>query len=138
MVGARFMRFKAQGLVPLVLLMVAGCAKQLERSDLVGTYVVNYSHGTETLILKQDGSYEQDYMGKDGKKLANTGTWETTGPSYGNVSLFNAMEFDDGHDRQNKAIGHIGVRELPVSSFLGKMSLTIDPDSDANYKKVEQ
>lgn len=36
--------------------------ESFQESDLVGTWVAKYAYGTDTLILKEDGTYKQTYV----------------------------------------------------------------------------
>jgi hypothetical protein len=46
----------------------------MTKKDTVGKYVCKYSNGTETVILKEDGSFYHSFE-YENKKLENNGTW---------------------------------------------------------------
>lgn len=90
------------GLV-IFLFLTIGCNKTqpLTVNLLSGTYIVKYSHGTETLVLQPDGSYTQRYVSKSNKEpTLNHGKWTLDfirGANY--VTLDEALRFDTGKDQ---------------------------------------
>ena len=73
---------KSIGLVLLVSigglsLMSCGQPNKSTAADLPGTYVANFSPGSETLVPKSDGTCEQKYVpSAPSAEQTNTGKWE--------------------------------------------------------------
>jgi hypothetical protein len=69
------------GLVSAFLLLwvlFSSCTPRFERSELVGVYVAKYPSGTETLELKEDGTFLHKVVLKDPQDstpVTRTGTW---------------------------------------------------------------
>lgn len=62
----------------LVWALVSCCTPHFDRSDIVGVYVGKYPSGTETLELREDGTFLQEVVLKepqDTTPVARTSTW---------------------------------------------------------------
>jgi len=63
-------------------------------TTLPGTYTAIYSHGSETLVLKADGSYVQEYSPVTSASVqTNCGKWEFKEKPDPIVYLDNALLF---------------------------------------------
>ena len=79
----------------LVLLITAGCSFSVTKEEVVGTYELRYSYGTETLRLNADGTFEQSFLLKEEKmpKLVR-GQWQLN-PKDNTVALESTLVVDD-------------------------------------------
>lgn len=69
----------------------------MDRSDLLGTYVAEYESGTETLILKADGTFYQEVVlddPADSSPVTRRGEWDWYDETY--VRVPNCMGVGDG------------------------------------------
>src|SRR5260370_24244703 len=76
-----------------LLFVLSGCDKSvpLTLRDVAGVYIVKYSHGTETLDLRADGTFAQRYVDKaQGIAVENQGTWNLDAASE-QVDLLNVL-----------------------------------------------
>jgi len=56
-----------------------GCSSSptnINRTMLLGKYVANHKKGIDEIELKADGSYRYYFRSKDGREIANSGTWQ--------------------------------------------------------------
>jgi len=65
------------------------------KAELLGTYEVKYSFGTDTLILNADNTYEQRFVDKAGKVFINRGKRDFKGGRDNQVALINAIDVCD-------------------------------------------
>ena len=76
--------------------------KSLDRADLVGDYVAEYSFGTDRLKLRSDGTYLQEIVVRgDPEKALQSGKWEydskSRGPvDHGTILLYGCLGLTDG------------------------------------------
>ena len=79
----------------LILVAESGCIlvpRSYAKEQLIGTYEIKYSFGTDTLMLNADDTYEQQFVDSSGKKFVNRGTWRFEGGRDNQVSLMNAFD----------------------------------------------
>ncbi len=69
------------------------------KEQLIGKYQIQYSFGTETLILNADNKYEQRFIDKAGKTYVYHGKWDFEGGRDNQVALINAVDVCDGFGR---------------------------------------
>lgn len=120
----------------LLLSCMVGCSKDqpLTVNLVSGTYVVKYSHGTETLELRADGTYVQRYVAS-GKieSITNQGKWVLDAAA-GEVDLFDIFKVDTGRDEPE-----IPPRRtrwlLKVVQRSGRIQMPIDPDRALLFEK---
>ena len=62
------------------------------KDQLVGEYQIEYSFGTDKLILNADNTYEQRFTDKGGKTYVHQGKWEFEGGRDNQVSLIDAVD----------------------------------------------
>jgi hypothetical protein len=120
----------------LMVAIVPGCGSKLEPVDVVGTYQAELSYGVETLTLKPDGAYEQQFKYNNGKELRNKGTWQFSAVTKNNIRLSNALMVDDGFGKPSATVERgnwiIGVRKNIVT---GSVSLNFNDDLAVAFKK---
>src|SRR5229473_2215766 len=114
----------------LILLCVTdGCikAKPLTVSVVSGVYVVKYSHGTETLELRNDGIFTQRYIcPAQEQPIVNQGKWALDVVSE-EVDLFDALIFDTGkNEPRNPPLKTRWLLKIIQGS--GHIRISIDPD----------
>jgi len=76
-------------------LLQNGCVpvpRNYTKAQLLGKYEIHYSFGVDTLILKEDNTYEQRFIDKDGKVFINRGKWEFDGGRDNQVALIDAVD----------------------------------------------
>jgi hypothetical protein len=120
----------------LAIICCFGCKENTHVSaDLVGTYKVTFTHGSETLQLLQDNSFVQIYTQADnGKAITNSGTWKLDS-KYSDLVLVDAVLFDDCHGRRSKQDVQT-TWQLPIKTRFRQVSLYIGEDVP-EYKKVK-
>jgi len=62
------------------------------KEQLVGTYEIKYSFGTDRLILNADNTYEQRFIDTAGNAYTNRGKWNFEGGRENQVALINAFD----------------------------------------------
>ena len=50
--------------------------EKIDRDSLVGSYVANVEKRTHNLELRPDGTYTHRFVGANGQKVENSGTWK--------------------------------------------------------------
>jgi hypothetical protein len=119
-------------------LMSCGQPNKTTAADFPGTYVAKFSHGSETLVLKPDGTYEQRYVPNAGAATQmNTGKWEFKTSPRPIVFLDDALLFDT---RSNQAqIPPIRtVLGLVVRRWQSEIELVINDEAGLGYRKQPQ
>jgi hypothetical protein len=121
----------ALSLLGLTLLLGAGC--RVKVGELPGTYKVRYQHGSETLLLRNDGTFRQVYIPlNDGASMTNSGTWQFD-KSDRAIVLRDVIQFDQWGQQGNSA--ERIVWRIRIARF-GKLSLIIDEDVGLEYEKT--
>jgi hypothetical protein len=80
----------------------SGCVpipRTYTEEQLIGEYQIQYSFGTDTLILNADNTYEQRFLDKAGKAYVHRGKWDFEGGRNNQVALINAVDVCDGFGR---------------------------------------
>ena len=88
-------------------MVVASGCQSIELSELTGSYVAEYSFGSETLRLKRDGTFTQSFVIHERDAITNDGRWDYKlgGNGFAEVWLIDCLMLDDGFGR---------LREQPV------------------------
>lgn len=125
------------GLVALSL-MSCGRAPKTTAADFPGTYIANFSHGSETLVLKSDGTYEQRYVPKaSDASQTNAGKWDFTISPSPSITLEDVLLFDTRSNQPRippiRAVLGLGVRR-----FGNQIELIISEDEGLEYRKMPQ
>jgi len=116
------------------------CTPHFDRSDVVGVYVAKYPSGTETLELKEDGTYLQEVVLKepqDNTPVTRVGTW-TFDEEAQIVSAPNCMPVLGEGDINPDFRTDFGACDFPVEReglFFGP--ITLSGDSNIVMEKVE-
>jgi hypothetical protein len=116
-----------------LLSVLSGCGKPVAQSNLVGTYVADYTAAKETLILLPDGKFTQQVTIKSSSQmLATNGTW-TFNAADKNITFHDS--FFSVLDGFGKPMKHpeSGTAVLPVIRLFGKVQIGDDPTIE--YKK---
>src|SRR5439155_4546530 len=98
--NSRMKRIPVLGTLIALLCFTGSCAKEkpLTIQLLSGTYVAKYRHGTETLALRGDGTFTQQYAtSPQSQPVLNEGKWSIDAVSR-TVVLDDALLFDTGRD----------------------------------------
>jgi hypothetical protein len=120
-------------LVGLMLLLSTGC--RVKVGELAGTYKVRYQHGSETLLLHNDGTFRQVYTSlKDGGSTTNSGTWKFDKADRA-IVLRDVIEFDQFGEQENASPKRI-VWRIRIAKWFGKLSLIINEDAGLEYEKA--
>lgn len=81
-------------LAVIVVVSLTGCSRVGER-DLYGTYTLDFPFAHETLVLHENGSYEQTLVvANPVDTVRQAGTWEYSA-EYGNIALHNGLRLTD-------------------------------------------
>src|SRR5258708_1211743 len=89
-VGHRFIPFVA-------LSMLTACSMTVAAKRVPGTYLLSYPFGTETLLLKADGTFVQEVAIRNEQPVTVRGSW-TFDPKESRVELFGSMIVVDGFE----------------------------------------
>jgi hypothetical protein len=120
----------------MMLASLSGCGSKLETADVAGIYQAVFSYGVETLTLKADGAYEQQFKYNDGKELSNKGTWQFSTVTENDIRLSNALIVDDGFGKPAATADRgdwiIGARK---NILTGAVSLNFNDDLGVAFKK---
>jgi hypothetical protein len=116
---------------------ILSCAG-VDPGELPGTYTATYSVGTEELVLKAGGQYQQTITTPRGAPLVSSGGWwfeESTGKLW----LERFIVAHDGRCQLDPRIrdrSDSGTAALTVTkTWRGELQLIANPDYDCNYKK---
>ena len=119
-------------------LMSCGQPTKTTAADFPGTYVAKFSHGSETLVLKSDGTYEQKYVPTAAAATqTNTGKWEFKTSPRPIVYLDDALLFDTRSNQPQippikTALG------LGVTRWRNEIELVINDEAGLGYRKQPQ
>jgi hypothetical protein len=118
-----------------LLLMSCGQSNKTTAADFPGTYVVKFSHGSEILVLKSDGTYEQKYVPIAGAATqTNAGKWEFKTTPRPIVYLDDALLFDT-RSNQPQIPPSRTVLGLSVRRWRSEIELAINDDAGLAYQK---
>jgi hypothetical protein len=123
----------------LSLLALFSCVplpKRFAKSDILGTYEIQYPFGTETLVLNED-TYEQRFVDKTGKVFTGNGKWTFDSTARQNQgALENAMNICDGFGNFASTTPQQG-RHLITFAWHGGTVIPINDDKDFYMRKVK-
>jgi hypothetical protein len=122
----------------VITMCVAACGSPASTPEIAGTYEAKYEFGTERLVLRSDGSYEQLLViASTGAKTENTGKWEfDLGRNL--VLIYRPLLFDDNLGKLNPAYATPadGSWNLDVHKRFGTIVLSWNDDIGVDLKRV--
>ena len=131
--------YRLQMALALLILAIlnTGCLYPNDRDELIGTYVAEYTFGTDTLELKSDGTYTQEITLKEERKvLRGDGRW-----TYDQTSHYIRFEdlyvLSDGYGNKHDDYKNHprGLASLPPERYFWSRRLRLGPDEGAPYNK---
>jgi hypothetical protein len=118
--------------VLLIAFALLGCSSTVSRSELVGNYSANVPVGTDSLILRADGSYVHSHSFPGKTATQQTGTWLLEPPgANGTIVTFERFMFEIEPLKSARP----GLWPAFVDRHLGKLRLTINEDMGLYYTK---
>lgn len=121
-------------LLCMVVIFGFGCGVS-STNELNGVYSVRYAHGSETLTLNDDGTFDQVYTQvEDGHSTTNSGTWVFK-KERGDILLRDVFVFDDNDKRRQKL--NKAVWTIKIAKRFGKISLIIGEEGVLEYDKTK-
>jgi hypothetical protein len=137
--------------ISAIIISFVGCSKDVDRSMVIGTYVANHNLGIDTLVIKADGTYRYFFKDKNGKVFTNSNKWVFE--YFDGNPIISFEDFIFVHDEEKRELikgilekegiktksdgkGFWGV--YPKTSLFGKIRLSIDPDLNYYYEKIEE
>ncbi|MBI4302548.1 MAG: hypothetical protein HY664_08075, partial [Chloroflexi bacterium] len=98
-----------------------------KQAELYGTYIANYEIAKETLVLKDEGTFEQEVTLKETSQVNTTrGSWSYD-PVAGEVTFHNFMSVIDVSKELNPDYAQPkGSVVLPASVWFGRIRLGLD------------
>lgn len=110
-------------------------SSKMSATDFPGIYLVKYSHGSETLVLQPDGTYEQKYAPITGAIIqTNTGSWFFHSRPSAFVHLKNALLFDNSRSNRPQIPPKRTDLGLNVLIWWKDVELVLN-DEEPGYKK---
>ena len=100
------------------------------RAKLVGRYEVDHDFGHEALTLRDDGTFEQVFVGPSGAASRNSGRWEIVPRPRldgSGVRLRSAVVFSDPFGRRSADLKPVEWT-LSVQRIWGRLTLEFNPD----------
>jgi hypothetical protein len=73
-------------------ILAIGCERAPSKSQVVGTYSGSLNGATETLVLRDDGTFSQELSMPSGPKISGNGTWRL---DYKAITLDRYQKFYD-------------------------------------------
>jgi len=109
--------------------LLSGCSKSMDRSDLIGKYTANHRKGLDVTELKENGAYVHTYQPPGGAAVTNSNKWELSRADGASSVTFSKFSFGLG-------IGSTvsGFWDVEVERFGNKKRLSIDPDLNYYYE----
>lgn len=121
-----------------LLLVTANC-RAPSRSELVGSYKIRYSYGSEELQLRDDGTYVQVVSLDRGGRASNSGKWEYR-EQEGDLELTAPLLVDDNYGKISSTwmSPKTGLWGLEAEKWpTGSITLYYSPDLDYRFKKMK-
>ena len=113
--------------------ILSGCGKPVAQSDLVGTYVADYTAAKEKLTLRSDGEFTQQVTLKSSSKMLEiNGTWTFNAADKRITFHDRFFSILDGFGKVRKQ-PEPGTTMLPVVRPFGTVQIGDDPT--IKYKK---
>jgi hypothetical protein len=121
-----------------LVLFCTGCHSRPSQEELYGEYEARASNGILKMVLNRDLTYEETALLSDGTMKHLTGQWIYSS-TRGRLSFQRTFETEEGKDFKSDYItGKINAAaDLPVSRYLGKICIDLDPNTDFCYNKVK-
>ena len=118
--------------------MVSACFFPDNVEEVYGTYLAEYTFGTEKLTLKSDGTYIQEVRisGNPGP-LISTGKWNYD-PTAHRGEAWNLYVVADGFGKlvQDYDVRKEGLSSFPVGRYFWSRRLRLGPDEGSPYNKL--
>ena len=116
---ALHMMHSAKFAVPLVLVLtLVSCSKrEMTVQQMVGNYIATLQTGTDTIVLSSDGTFSEQLVFHNGKKLSNRGAWSLR---QGSILLEGILAVGPDSPSPNGFIPKTSVW-LPISQLFGKV-----------------
>ena len=108
------------------------CSSAVSRSELVGNYSANVPVGTDTLVLREDGSYVHSHSIPGRTPTQQEGTWLLEPPAAdGTIVTFQRFVVEVEPLKSARP----GIWPAFVERHFGKLRLTINEDMGLYYTK---
>lgn len=129
-------------LVSSLLLLTAGCTRDLTFEEVVGRYETGHYLTVEKaiLILNPDCTYEQMFIFEDRDTLRNVGKWtyDYSSVSGAWITLKDPISMSPyTFPYEDKPEKFEGPSTFGPTKFLGDIYIEAEPDFGVNYYKVE-
>lgn len=119
-------------------LFYAGCLYPNDRDELIGSYVAEYTFGTDKLELKSDGTYTQEITLKEERKvIRGDGRW-TYDRTRQYIDFEDLYVLSDGYGNKNDAYKNLprGLASLPPVRYFWSRRLRLGPDEGTPYNML--
>jgi hypothetical protein len=117
------------GVVCWASINLIGCSNRIEAQQLSGRYETRFESGSAALILRPDGSFQQE-ISVDGQKRSAQGRWSFNAETQ-RLLLENGLELTSTtHGAPRNLVS------MPVTMMFGKIEFEADPDAALTYRKV--
>lgn len=131
--------YKLQLVFALLILAIlnAGCPYPNDRDELIGTYVAEYTFGTDKLELKSDGTYTQEITLKEERKvLRGDGRW-TYDQTRHYIRFEDIYVVSDGYGNKSDDYKNLprGLASYPPERYFWSRRLRLGPDEGTPYNK---
>ena len=120
-------------------LFYAGCLYPNDRDELIGTYLAEYTFGTDKLELKSDGTYTQEINLKEERKvLRGDGRW-TYNQSKNYIDFEDLYVLSDGYGNKHPDYKNHprGLASYPLERYFWSRRLRLGPDEGNPYNMLE-
>jgi hypothetical protein len=133
-------RDSSLGILFAALLLVTASCRAPSRSELVGSYKIRYSYGSEELRLYDNGTYVQIVsLDRGGLRASNSGKWEYR-EKEGELALNAPLLVDDNFGKVSSSwmSPKAGLWSLAAEKWpTGSVTLFYSPDFDYRFKKIK-
>jgi len=85
----------------ILALLLGGCWGSVAQEQVYGRYVATYPFGKEVLTLKQDGTYEQEFVIEGQSPVTTHGTWSFDAKERSRVTLREYTNMHAGFGKLN-------------------------------------
>jgi hypothetical protein len=114
--------------------MTFGCSGRIDKSRVIGAYVLKVPNASDEIELQSAGSYSHKYKDDHGKEVVATDSWQfETVEGDPTVTLHNFKCNVDGVNPQGK-----GYFLLKVTTHFGKCRLWADADGHVFFQQTEE
>lgn len=125
----------------VLLSFVGACRESSTTDDIVGKWVVRYRETTEELVLKKDGTFDQNLTSHEGSNVERrTGIWELRNGKDSQVVLHGALPVDETTGKVDRDLTRFesGLSFFPVRRRFGKTRLIINEDLNLSFSKSSE